>query len=102
MDDSQFNILIKALAEVLKGSNIQTVAVFPLEPFWEEQETWEIFVEMLEIFFQMENYAGSGEEIDNKKKEWLIHSMRAETLQLLYNPTSPDEPKTKSHKELFD
>ncbi|XP_074039503.1 uncharacterized protein [Leptinotarsa decemlineata] len=74
--------------------------VIPLEPFCEETETWDIFIKRLENFFNMKNFTGTLAEIDNKKKEWLIHSMGTKTLQLLYNLTSPDDPKTKSYDSL--
>ncbi|KAG5897789.1 hypothetical protein JTB14_020006 [Gonioctena quinquepunctata] len=38
--------------------------------------------------------------IENRKKEWLIDIMGIKTLQLLFNLTSPDDPKNYSYVHL--
>ncbi|XP_074027156.1 uncharacterized protein [Leptinotarsa decemlineata] len=101
MDSEQFSILIKTLTESLQCSQkSSSPEVIPLEPFCEETETWDIFIKRLEKFFNMKSFTGTLAEIDNKKKEWLIHSMGTKTLQLLYNLTTPDDPKILNKEHL--
>ncbi|KAG5875975.1 hypothetical protein JTB14_008748 [Gonioctena quinquepunctata] len=93
INTEQFDKLIETAKtmQTTSSNNISTADMIPLESFCEKNEIWDIYIKRLDNFFSMKKFTGTSKEIDDRKKEWLIHTMETETLQLLFNLTKLDQ-----------
>lgn len=72
-----------------------------LQPFDEEQESFDTYIERLENYLELRNLGGNTPDNDSKRVQILISCLGPRHYQLLTNLTSPDLPKTKEYFELI-
>lgn len=103
MADADENTTLQQLVTLLRNAlrNNQSCDIgLQFENFKENEESWNIFIQRLENFFSIRGLTNETDEVMQKKRELLLHTMGTKTLQLLATLTSPDEPNTKTYNEL--
>lgn len=104
MAEELVNLLVEALQKLqppqLSTSTVRPTDGFQLQPFNENDETFDNYISRLENFFELKHIAGTNDETNARKIQIFLNCLSPRVFQALMVLTAPRKPNEKSYEEL--